>query len=141
MEKIIDLHRRDMTCAQVLLMLVADEMEADVPAELIRAMDGLHTGLGGCGDVCGVLTGGACVLAAFAGGDGTNRRDSAMNGMIQDFCEWFDGYNEEFASNHCRDMLGEFKENKMTRCLSMIDDACAKCVDILDEFDVGFLNG
>lgn len=134
MEKIIDLHRQDMTCAQVLLMLVAEEMETDVPSELVRAMDGLHTGLGGQGDVCGVLTGGACVLASFAGGDGEDRRNPAMNGMIQEFCEWFSEYNEEFASNHCEDMLGEFKVNKMTRCLTMIEDAYEKCVDILDEF-------
>ncbi len=87
-------------------------------------------------DVCGVLTSGACVLASYAGTDGEERRNSYMNGIIQEYYQWFEEYNEEYGSNRCEKLIGELKINKMTRCLEMIDAAYQKIIDLLDEYDL-----
>ena len=66
------------------------EAQGKQNADLVRAMEGLAGGVGFCGDICGALTGGACLLALYAGrGLPDEGEDSRLNLMIADLAEWF----------------------------------------------------
>ena len=62
MLKMLELSGQGFHCSQILLFLGLEAQGKSNP-DLIRAMSGLAGGVGFCGDTCGALTGGACLIA------------------------------------------------------------------------------
>jgi hypothetical protein len=95
-ERMQALKRQGFFCSQI-LMTPALELQGQDNPDLIRAMPGLSGGLGFTGEVCGVLTGGACVLGLYAGkGRPEDEDDRRLNFMIEDLVKWFKaGYGQE----------------------------------------------
>ncbi len=60
--KIMLLHKQGYCCSQIMAILTLRNMGRE-DADVVRAMGGLCYGLGYSGDTCGVLSGGACILA------------------------------------------------------------------------------
>ena len=66
MMDLLPLVRQGYCCSQLLVQLLVQAQGREVP-DLVRALHGLCHGIGQSGGPCGLLTGGACVLALLAG--------------------------------------------------------------------------
>ena len=72
MMDLLPLVRQGYCCSQLLVQLLVQAQGREVP-DLVRALHGLCHGIGQSGGPCGLLTGGACVLALLAGYGGSRR--------------------------------------------------------------------
>ena len=136
MSRLYALYQKDLSCAQYLMALYSEDRGKPVDPDLFAAVDGLHSGLGGKGDICGVLTGGVCLLSMMAGSDGEEKkRDGRLNAVIKEFYDWFEEYNKEYGSNRCDILLGADKMNKLTRCPYLTLDVYRKCRELLEEYE------
>ncbi len=137
--RISQLHLQGFHCAQVLLIMGLEHQGKEDP-DLIRAMNGLSGGLGFQGKNCGALTGGACLLALFAGrGKLEETEQSCLNLMIQQLVEWFEvGFGEEFGGIDCQKILGGDPWNRMTRCPRLINETYFMVRQLLKENGVAF---
>ena len=66
MMDLLPLVRQGYCCSQLLVQLLVQAQGREIP-DLVRALHGLCHGIGQSGGPCGLLTGGACVLALLAG--------------------------------------------------------------------------
>jgi C_GCAxxG_C_C family probable redox protein len=119
--RVAELSLEGFGCSQILVMRALEALGRDNP-ELVRAVSGLHGGLGFSGKVCGALAGGCCVIALHAG-RGSPDEDEAedLNPLIQELVAWFEA---EIAPRHggidCRDILAGDPKNAVTRCPPII---------------------
>ncbi|MHC1743190.1 MAG: DVU_1555 family C-GCAxxG-C-C protein [Syntrophobacteraceae bacterium] len=121
MIRMIQLGQQGFHCSQILLILGLESQGKSNP-DLVRAMNALAGGLGFSGDLCGALTGGACLLGLCAGrGVPEEEEDERLNAMIQELVEWFgQEYGEKFGGIQCRPILDDNPANRTTRCPSMV---------------------
>jgi hypothetical protein len=140
MIRMMELAQQGFYCSQILLFMGL-EAQGRANDDLIRAMNGLAGGLGFSGDVCGVLTGGACLLGLYAGrGSPEEEEDSRLNVMINDLVEWFSAqYGEIYGGTSCELILGDDPANRSTRCPSIVFGTYEKVKSLLSEngFDLG----
>ncbi len=119
-------------CSQVLVLRALERLGTPSP-ELVRAVSGLHHGLG-AGEVCGALSGGCCVLALHAG-RGTVEETEApdLEPLLQELVEWFEA---EVRPRHggidCRDILAGDPRNQVRRCPELIAAVAAKVDELLE---------
>jgi len=108
-------------CSQILL-LMGLEAQGKNNIDLVRAMAGLAGGIGFSGDVCGALTGGACLLGLYAGrGEPGEEEDPRLNMMIGELVEWFaDKYGQAYGGIRCEVILDKDLANRATRCPSIV---------------------
>ncbi len=121
MIRMIELAQRGFHCSQILLALGLEAQGKHNP-DVIRAMNGLAGGLGFSGDVCGTLTGGACLLGLYAGkGDPDEEEDPRLNLMIVELVEWFaQEFGELYGGIQCRVILGDDPSNRTARCPTLV---------------------
>ena len=115
---------RGYCCSQILVLLALDGLGRGNPG-LVRAMHGLCHGMGHSGEVCGVLSGGVCLLGYYAGkGTDDETGHPTFPVMVQELVEWFrkDAGVDAGACSH----KGEAGEDS-SRCRSV------RCSDILGE--------
>lgn len=102
--RMFELAAQGFCCSQILLILGLEEQGKENP-DLIKAMNGLCGGLGRAGKVCGVLTGGVCLLGLYAGkGTAGEYSKYPLNAMVNELLEWFEG------------------KHGSTECFGIIDD-------------------
>lgn len=137
--RISQLHLQGFHCAQILLLMGLEHLGEENPA-LIRAMNGLSGGLGFQGKTCGALSGGACLLALFAGrGALAETEHRAMNLMIAQLVEWFEvEFGEKYGGTDCQQILADDPWNRMTRCPKLINDTYFMARQLLKENDLAF---
>jgi hypothetical protein len=75
MIRMMRLAQKGYTCSQILILL-ALEARAEENPSLVRAAAGLAYGCGTGKGSCGVLTGGSCVIALFAGKGSDEEQES-----------------------------------------------------------------
>jgi C_GCAxxG_C_C family probable redox protein len=121
-------------CSQILLSLGLDAQGKDNP-DLIRTMAGLAGGVGFCGDICGALTGGACLLALYAGrGTPDEEDDPRLNVMVSELVEWFtQEFSECYGGIHCREILADDPRNQTSRCPELVTKTYEKVKLLLVE--------
>ncbi len=131
--RMFELNRQNFTCSQILLIMGLDAQGKSDP-DLIRAMHGLASGIGGCRDVCGTLTGGACLLGLYAGrGSADEEGDPRLNVMIGELVAWFDErYGQVYGSNRCKDILEGDPQNQRKRCPDIIARTYDKVKELLE---------
>ena len=84
-------------CAQIILIL-ALEAQGKTNADLVRSMGGLCFGINGSGEVCGALSGGACLISLYAGkGSGEEAPDDRYTAMAGESVDWFRASGRETA--------------------------------------------
>ena len=107
MIRMIQLSQQGFHCSQILLIMGL-EAQGKNNVDLVKSMAGLAGGLGFSGDVCGTLTGGACLLGLYAGkGDPREEEDERLNLMIGELVEWFaNEYGRNVRRNTLRDHSG-----------------------------------
>lgn len=128
------------TCSQILVLLALEARGEQNPA-LVRAAGGLAYGCGAGEGTCGVLTGGCCVLALFAGkGSDDEAASDRLVSMLQELSDWFSGHvGGRFGGITCQAVVGEDgTEGARQRCGEILSETYAKTVEILaaNGFDI-----
>jgi hypothetical protein len=106
-DRLIQLKEQGFCCSQMLLLVgLEDQGKTDV--DLVRAVSGLAAGLFS-GEICGALTGGACLLGLYAGrGTPDDVLDHRLCIMVGELVEWFSQeYGQAFGGIRCDDILGD----------------------------------
>ena len=135
-ERMLELSRQGFDCAQILLS-IALELEGKQNPDLVRAMGGLTGGVGNTGLTCGALTGGACLLAYFAGrGEPDELPHPALGEMQKEFAAWFAQYAQEYGGTDCNSILAGDPRNKMQRCPLVVQAAFESCMELLERHGV-----
>lgn len=139
MLRMLELAGQGFHCSQILLFLGLEAQGKSNP-DLIRAMSGLAGGIGFCGDTCGALTGGACLLALYAGRGTTEEEDDPkLNLMINQLFEWFSlEFSDCYGGIHCREILAADPANQTARCPGIVSRTYRKVKSLLleNEFDL-----
>lgn len=132
--KMVELTGQGFHCSQILLFLGLEAQGKSNP-DLIRAMSGLAGGVGFCGDTCGALTGGACLIALYAGRGTSEEEDHpGLNLMINELVEWFTvEFSECYGGIHCREILAEDPANQTVRCPGIVTKTYQKVKSLLLE--------
>lgn len=137
-QRVRRLSQEGLSCSQILLALALEDQGRSNP-ELIRAMAGLAMGCGTGEATCGVLTGAACVLGLYAGGDGTASEPSPdLLPMLAQLHQWFlraAGAPPDQAS--CQALLGPTPTAaSLQRCADLVAQAHRKVRELLAAYDL-----
>lgn len=134
MIRMMELAQQGFYCSQILLFLGLETQGKDNP-DLIRCMQGLAGGLGFSGDTCGALTGGACLLALYAGrGVAGEEEDPRLNAMISELVSWFsEKWGNAFGGIRCETILNGNPANRSSRCPNLVLGTFEKVKSILLE--------
>lgn len=134
LERMRELKAQGYYCSQVLVKLGL-ELRGDDNADLVRAMHGLAGGLGFSGELCGALTGGACLLGLYAGkGLPEEEQDSRLDFMVSDMVEWFKKeHGESFGGIRCIDIVGDSSSNMANRCPGIVAATYQRAKELLVE--------
>lgn len=132
MMRMMELAQQGFYCSQILLQLGLEAQGKENP-DLVRSMAALAGGLGFSGDTCGALTGGACLLALYAGrGTAEETEDPRLNLMIGELVEWFtQEYGELYGGIRCDIILADDPSNRTKRCPSMVLGTYEKVKNLL----------
>lgn len=119
--RMLELSGQGFHCSQILMSLGLEAQGKSNP-DLIRAMAGLAGGVGFCGETCGALTGGACLIALYAGRGTPDEEDHPrLNLMISELVEWFaQEYTACYGGILCKEILGEDPKNQLERCPDIV---------------------
>lgn len=136
MFRMMELKHKGFYCSQIMMLMALENQEKENP-DLIRSMAGLAFGVG-IGDVCGALTGGACILSAFAGkGTEDEEEHFRLMGMLHELGNWFrETYTGEYGGISC-DAISEDGSLRNQRCGGIVSATYQKVMEILreNEFD------
>lgn len=132
--RMVEIAQQEFYCSQILLMMGL-EAQGKTNPDLVRAMAGLVGGLGFSGKNCGTLTGGACLLALYAGKGTTEEvEDSRLNSMIKDLVQWFEQeQGSKYGGIDCQQILGDNTSNRLERCPQIVYQTYEKVKMILFE--------
>ncbi len=141
LDKITQLKTQGFYCSQI-LMLMGMELQGISNPDLVRSMQSLAGGVGFSGNLCGALTGGACLLGLYAGkGKPDEPEDERLNLMLLELVEWFEAtIGKQYNGTNCDQILEGKQSNIPLRCPEIIKSVWQKSKDLLVEY--GFdLNG
>lgn len=126
-------------CSQILGLLALRAQGRENP-ELVRALGGLCQGLGACRETgcgtCGILTGGACVLALYLGKGRPDEQPHEHAELARsEFVDWFvERTRSQYGGSACADILGDDSGRPdMARCGALLSEAWAMLAGILAE--------
>jgi hypothetical protein len=128
--QLMRLKAKGFCCAQIILIL-ALEAQGKTNADLVRSVGGLCFGINGSGEVCGALSGGACLISLYAG-KGANEEafDDRYMTMVGELVDWFKGEAEgEYGGTRCDEILERCPDRSI--CGRIVADTYGKCMDIL----------
>jgi hypothetical protein len=131
--RVAELSLQGFSCSHIMITMGLDALGHDNP-ELLRAMSGLAVGMGN-GLTCGVLTGGCCLLALYAGkGNRDEEVDPRLPLMLEEYTEWF---GDECRANKypgidCADIMQGNPQLKTERCPGLTLRAVRKVFEILE---------
>lgn len=132
--RMVELTMQGFYCSQILLFMGL-EAQGKTDPDLIRAMRGLAGGMGFSGEVCGALTGGACLLGLYAG-RGTLDEDEhpRLNLMLTELVDWFSvQFGEMYGGIRCSDIMADDPRNRRARCPGLVTGVYDKAKALLVE--------
>jgi C_GCAxxG_C_C family probable redox protein len=130
--RMMELAQQGFCCSQVLLIMGLEAQGKSNP-DLVRAVHGLCGGLGSSGDICGTLTGGACLLSLYAGrGTLEEEKDARLTQMVIELVQWFaDKYGQLYGGIKCQDILADDPDNYSARCPGIVAETYQKAKELL----------
>ena len=139
--RMMELKAKGFYCSQI-MMLLALENQDKTNEDLVRSMAGLAFGVGIGSQACGALTGGACILALYAGkGTDEEEENFHLNTMLQDLGEWFlETYGGMYGGISC-DVISEDGSLRNERCGAIVAETYAKTLEILIANDIDPVEG
>ena len=137
--RMMELSLEGFGCSQITLILGL-EAQGKTNPDLVRAISGLHGGLGFSGKNCGALSGGCCLLALYAGrGTPEETEDSRLPLMIRSLVEWFEEeYKKQYGGIDCSVILQGDARNQIARCPMIVAETFNKVKEILAANDIDF---
>src|SRR5574340_1444295 len=102
MLRVMRLKANGFCCAQMVLIL-ALEAQDKTNTDLVRAVGGLCFGINWSGEVCGALSGGACLISLYAGkGSDEEAPDDRYVTMVGELVDWFSqAADGEYGGTRC----------------------------------------
>lgn len=102
--RIMQLAAQGFCCSQIMIKLSLEDMgEDNVP--LVRAMAGLCEG-SGTGDLCGVASGAACVMALYAAkGSAEEQTLDCYPLLLAQFMDWFKSRSTTWGGIRCDEII------------------------------------
>ncbi|MGD9504060.1 MAG: DVU_1555 family C-GCAxxG-C-C protein [Syntrophobacteraceae bacterium] len=141
MVRMMQLAQQGFHCSQMLLILGL-EAQGKENADLVRSVTALAGGIGFTGDVCGALTGGACLLGLYAGrGTPEEEDDPRLNVMISQLVEWFSGECAIYGGMRCSEITGDDPSVRLTRCPGLVHGIWERVKALLIENDFDLASG
>jgi hypothetical protein len=121
-------------CSQILILMGLD-LQGKTNPDLVGAVHGLAGGLGFQGELCGGLTGGACLLGLYAGKkEPLDEEDPRLDFMVEDLVKWFNAtVGEKYGGCKCDEIIGKQPGNQATRCPVIVADTFQKVKELLVE--------
>ena len=128
--QMMKLNAKGYCCAQVILIL-ALEAQGKINEDLVRSVGGLCFGINWSGEVCGALSGGACLISLYAGkGSDEEASDSQFLSMVGELIEWFTiAADDEYGGTRCHEILEKYSDRSV--CSLIVADTYKKCMEIL----------
>lgn len=138
MDRILELSRYGYYCSQALAIMMLETIGEENPG-LVKAMGGLHGGVGYSQGCCGCLTGGACLISYFTGKGGPLEYEDAQNKpALAELTRWFEEeMTLDYGGIDCRDITKGNPAKRVENCPEIIAATYEKCMEILE--DRGFL--
>jgi C_GCAxxG_C_C family probable redox protein len=129
--RIMELSLQGFGCSQILTQMALDARGESNP-DLIRANTGLLYGLG-CGNICGALTGGCCVLGLYAGrGSSSEQVDESLFPMENRLVEWFEAqFGRQYGGIQCKDITHDDPKLRVARCPQIVAQTFDKVTELL----------
>ena len=137
--RMLELAQQGFHCSEVLLFMGL-EAQGKTNPDVIKVVSSLAAGIGNSGDICGALTGGACLLGLYAGrGSAKEEEDSRLPIMIGELMDWFsEDANEKYGGIHCREIIKDDPRNIPSRCPRLVGRVHLKVKSILAENGIGW---
>lgn len=134
LDRMSELRQQGFYCSQVLI-LMGLELQGKSNPDLVGCMHGLAGGLGFNGELCGGLTGGACLLGLYAGKKNpSDEEDPRLDFMIEDLVKWFKvDFGEKYGGCRCDDIIGNQPGNQSIRCPVIVAETYQKVKELLVE--------
>jgi hypothetical protein len=131
MDRIAELAGKGYFCSQVLITLALDAQGKSDP-DLVRTMDGIAHGCWYPEGQCGAWSGGACLIALYAGkGTDDEEADDAFLSMLADLGKWFiETVTERYGGITCGVIMAE-KSEIPARCRRTVRDVYEHVVELL----------
>lgn len=132
---IMRLKQKGFCCSQIMLIM-ALEAQGKTDADLVRTVQGLCFGVGLSGEICGALSGGACLISLCTGkGSEAEETDERYPLMVGELTDWFrEVIGGEYGGIRCDDVLTRYPDK--SACGSIVQRAYSKAMEILASRDV-----
>lgn len=126
-------------CCSQIMVGVALEFSGIENPQLLRAAEGLCSGMSSCTGTCGLLTGGSLLLGLYAGHDAeTEEKDEKLSVLLESFTDWFTQKTaEQYGGVHCGQILGENCDVLMpdaSKCGTLLAESFAYIESLLTEY-------
>ena len=133
-DRMKELKQKGFFCSQIILIMGL-ELQGKTNPDLVRSMNALAGGLGFSGEICGALTGGACLLGFYAGkGTPEEPQSPALDFMVQDLVKWFKAeYAPRYGGIRCEEILNGNIQNQPSRCPLLVTETFHKVKELLVE--------
>lgn len=134
MERLKQRKQQGFFCSQIILLEGLEMMGKENP-DLVKAVHPLAGGLGFSGELCGALTGAACLLGLYAGkGSPTEPADYRLDVMVNELVDWFKGeFGPRFGGIRCEEILQNNPAFQSSRCPELVLACLQKAKDLLVE--------
>lgn len=121
-------------CSEILLFAGLEAQKKTNP-DLIKAVSALAGGVGFSGEICGALTGGACLLGLYNGRGHENEiADKNLNIMVSELVDWFSSkYGNRYGGIKCREITEDDSRNQPQRCPQIVSGVLKKVKLLLHE--------
>lgn len=145
--KLLPLTAQGYCCSQLLMLLLL-EAQGRENAALVRAMQGLCHGIGQSNASCGLLTGGAAVLACVAGkGAAAETPHPMLEPLLNDYALWFYDQCGAFGGHTCEAVMTGLSiqagkplpasgRADLSLCGVMLGRCWEKILELADAYDI-----
>lgn len=125
-------------CSQILVGMALEYSGIENP-QLIRAAEGLCSGMSSCEGACGLLTGGSLLLGLYAGHDAeTEEKNEHLPVLLESFTDWFtQKTTEQYGDIACGEILGETCGTAVpdtTKCGALLAETFTYIESLLAEY-------
>ncbi|MBP3853266.1 MAG: C_GCAxxG_C_C family protein [Erysipelotrichaceae bacterium] len=133
LEKVFDYYHSGYQCAQVMLLYALELLGKENP-DLVRSLGGLNKGISDYQQVCGCLSGGACLISYFAGkGSEQESAQPELEPMLKELVDWFKEFNNDHnGSVICHELLDDDLSVRAKVCPLLIINTLHKCIEMLE---------
>lgn len=128
--QLIELKAKGYCCSQIMMLLALEKLDRQ-NVDLVKALGGLCYGILGSGEVCGALSGGACLIALYAGkGSDDEEPHDQYLAMLVELVDWFkETAHQDYGGTRCDDILSKYPDRSI--CGLIVADTYQKCMEIL----------